>query len=235
MDEWQYEPIQSLPPDVLASNSRLMNGLRNQVYVWIMRWLRTQFDFQVEGDDVFHRLHNFILIANHSSHLDTICLLAALPPERRNRCYSAAAEDYFYTHVFKEQIARLLANTFPFRRHEDTRRSLEACARILERGDSLIFFPEGTRSTIGALQRFRKGIGALVQGKPYPVLPAYIKGAHEALAKGRCVPQKTKIRVRIGSPESFQNAPAGEDSAVEITRHLYTRVCELGQLTSSMD
>jgi 1-acyl-sn-glycerol-3-phosphate acyltransferase len=224
MDDWRYEPIQSLPPDALATNSRLMNALRGQVYVWLQRWLRSRFDFDIQGNEVFQRVPQFILVANHTSHLDTICLLAALPPAQRNRCYSAAAEDYFYTHIFKEQVARLLANTFPFRRHEDAHRSLEACARILERGDSLIFFPEGTRSRTGELQRFRKGIGLLVQGKPYPVIPTYLEGTYEALAKGRFRPQSAEIRLHIGSPEYFEGAQPGEASAIEIANRLQARV-----------
>ena len=228
MDDWQYEPLRGLPPDALATNSRLMSAMRDHVYQWIRRWLKTRFHFQVQGDEVFQRVPQFVLIANHTSHLDTICLLAALPPHQRNRCYSAAAEDYFYTHIFKEQIARLLANTFPFRRHEDTQRSLEACARILERGDSLIFFPEGTRSPTGELQRFRKGIGALVQGKPYPVIPAHLRGTYEALAKGRLRSRPVEIRLRIGSPERFQNSPLGEAQAIDIANRLQALVKALG-------
>lgn len=227
VDDWQYEPLQSLPPDALATNSWLMNAMRDQVYWWLQRWLRRRFSFQVQGDEVFQRVSQFILIANHASHLDTICLLAALPAIRRNRCYSAAAEDYFYTHIFKEQIARLLANTFPFRRHEDVQRSLEACARILERGDSLIFFPEGTRSTTGEVQRFRKGIGRLLQGKPYPVIPTYLHGTYEALGKGRLRPRKAHVRLRIGSPEWFQDAPVEETAAIEIANYLQARVLAL--------
>lgn len=233
MDDWQYEPLQGLPADALATNSRLMNTLRDHVYIWMLRWLETRFDFQVEGADIFQRLQHFVLVANHSSHLDTVCLLAAMPANVRNRCYSAAAEDYFYTHLFKEQFARLIANTFPFRRRGDVVRSLAAGARILERGDSLIFYPEGTRSTSGMIQPFRKGIGLLVQGKPYSVLPTHIKGTYDALAKGRCVPRAAKIRICIGPPESFQKAPLGDNSAVEISDRLHSRVCELGQLTDS--
>lgn len=227
VDDWRYEPLQSLPPDALAANSRFMNAMRDQTYRWIAWWLKAHFRFQVRGEENFRHVSQFILIANHTSHLDTICLLAALPVERRNRCYSAAAEDYFYTHIFKEQVARLLANTFPFRRHEDAQRSLEACARILERGDSLIFFPEGTRSTTGELQRFRKGIGLLVQGKQYPVIPAYLHGTHEVLAKGRLHPRTAEIRLQIGSPERFQGALPGEASAIEIANQLQARVRSL--------
>jgi len=235
MAQWQDEPIQGLPPEALARNSWLMNALRNVVYWWVRWWLRIQFHFQVEGGEVFRRTPQFIVIANHTSHLDAICLLAALPPEQRNRCYSAAAEDYFYTNFAKEQIARLLANTFPFRRHAESRRGLEACARILERGDSLLFFPEGTRSTTGEMQRFRKGIGILVQGSRYPVIPAYLQGTGEALGKGRFYPQAARIHLYLGEPETFEQAPPGDESVAEITARLEARVRELARGMPSTD
>lgn len=232
-DALKDEPVQGLPPEALATNSRLMNALRDQVYRVIRWWLARRFHFQVEGAEVFDRTPQFILIANHTSHLDAVCLLAALPPERRNRCYSAAAEDYFYTNFVKEQIARLLANTFPFRRHAESRRGLEVCARILDRGDSLIFFPEGTRSTTGEMQRFRKGIGILVQGTRYPVIPAYLEGASEALAKGRFYPHAATIRLYLGEPETFEHVPPGEASILEITERLEARVRELGRMMAN--
>lgn len=232
-DALNDKPVQGLPPEALATNSRLMNALRNVVYWWIRWWLKIQFHFQAEGGEVFRHTPQFILIANHTSHLDAICLLAALPPDARNRCYSAAAEDYFYTNVVKEQVARLLANTFPFRRHAESRRGLEACARILERRDSLVFFPEGTRSTTGEMQRFRKGIGILVQGTRYPVIPAYLEGASEALAKGRFYPHAATIRLYLGEPETFEHVPPGETSILEITARLEARVRELGHMAAN--
>ena len=233
MNRWRYDSLQSLPADQLAKNSRLMNAMRDQIYVWIQRWLKRQFAFRVYGGEIFQRLRQFILIANHTSHLDTICLLAAMPSGQRNRCYSASAEDYFYTDIWKEQSARLLANTFPFRRFEDTPRSLTACTRILERGDSLIFFPEGTRSPHGQLQQFKKGIGLLVQGTRYPVIPAYLHGAYAALAKGRMVPRSARIHLRIGLPERFDDAPLGDASAIAIANHLQARVQALQEKTTA--
>jgi len=229
MDEWQYEPLESLPPEALAANSRLMNAARNVVYRLVRVWLRLVFRFDVEGAEVFQQTTQFVLISNHSSHLDAICLLAALPAELRNRCFSAAASDYFYTNILMELTARLLANTFPFKRRTDPKRSLEACVRILERGDSLIFFPEGTRSVTGELQPFKKGIGALVQGTPYPVLPAYLHGAHKVLGKGQMAPRMARLRLRFGRPQMFDATPASDESAQMIANHLHDVVQVLGE------
>jgi 1-acyl-sn-glycerol-3-phosphate acyltransferase len=230
-EDWTYEPLQSLPPEALAANSRLMNASRDQCYRLIRWWLTRRFRFSVDGAERVARLPQCVLVANHTSHLDTLCLLAALPPAVRNRCYSAAAEDYFYTNIFKEQAARLLANTFPFRRHGDTQQSLAACVRVLARGDSLIFYPEGTRSTTGRLQPFRRGIGLLVQGTPYPVVPAHLEGAYDAMAKGRLLPKAAVIRLRFGQAECFREAPPGRESAEAIAAKLEQQVRVLGTST----
>lgn len=229
MDDWQYEPLERLPPEALAANSRLMNAMRNLVYGIIRWWLRCAFRFQVEGAEMFAQTKQFILVSNHSSHLDAICLLAALPADLRNRCFSAAASDYFYTNVFMECLARLLANTFPFKRRTDPKRSLEACRRILERGDSLIFFPEGTRSVTGQLQPFKKGIGALVPGTPYPVIPAYLHGAHQVLGKGQLAPRVARLRLKIGCPQRFDAVVASDESAQMIANSLHDAVQALGE------
>jgi 1-acyl-sn-glycerol-3-phosphate acyltransferase len=212
-----------------ATNGRLLNALRGITYWWIIRWLRWQFHFRVDGAEVFRTTTQFVLISNHASHLDAVCLLAALPSALRNRCFSAAASDYFYTNRFKEFAARLFANTFPFQRLSDPKRSLEACVRILERGDSLIFFPEGTRSVTGELQPFKKGIGALVEGRPYPVIPAFLQGAHAALGKGKVRPRFVEIRLRFGAPQVFASVPADDASAQMIADRLHGAVQALGK------
>jgi 1-acyl-sn-glycerol-3-phosphate acyltransferase len=218
-------PSQSPPADVLASNSPLMNGARTVLYWVLWAWLRLRNDLQVERGEVLRQAGNFVLIANHASHVDTVALLAVLPPSLRNRCFSAAAEDYFYTNWFRRLSARLFANTFPFRRQgPDARMGLEASARILTRGDSLIIYPEGTRTTTGRLQRFRKGIGLLVQGMPYAVIPVAITGTHRVMGKGSWFPRRGHIRVRVGTPETFAHAGRDDASAAAIANHLQERV-----------
>ncbi len=206
-----------------------MNTARNALY-GVLRWmLRTQFSFRVEGAERLKTLRQFVLIANHSSHMDTVCLLAMLSNAQRNRCYSAAAEDYFYTNPVKALGARLFANTFAFSRMDDPNESLMACRRILERGGSLIFYPEGTRSITGELQLFRKGIGMLVQGTRHPVVPAHIAGAFEAMPKKQHWLKRAPICVRVGEPMVFADAPAGEASEIEIARQLQQHVLALAK------
>jgi 1-acyl-sn-glycerol-3-phosphate acyltransferase len=215
--------------DVLASNSPAVNWLRNALYVVLRAWLRLCWGYAVEGAEHLRIPAPFVLIANHASHADAVALLAALPAGLRNRCYSAAAEDYFYGNPIRRLGARLFANTFPFRRHgPGAELSLAACANILARGDCLILYPEGTRTTTGRLQRFRKGIGVLVQGTPYPVIPVWIEGTREVLGKGRGVPRLCgRIRLRVGAPQRFGQVGPDDDAAVDIANALRERVAAL--------
>ena len=59
---------------------------------------------------------SFVLVANHASHLDTLCLLAALPLRRLHRAYPAAAADYFFVNVARRALAVLVVNALPFHR-----------------------------------------------------------------------------------------------------------------------
>ena len=56
---------------------------------------------------------SFVLVANHSSHLDTVCLLAGLPLRRLHRAFPAAAADYFFKSVPRTWIATVVVNAFP--------------------------------------------------------------------------------------------------------------------------
>ena len=63
---------------------------------------------------------------------------------------------------------------------------------LLEKGDPLLVFPEGTRSRDGRLGNSQKGIGLLIAKSKVPVLPARIKGTHEILGVGKTFPRLGK-------------------------------------------
>ena len=71
---------------------------------------------------------------------------------------------------------------------------------MLERGNCLVWFPEGSRSADGTLQRFLPGIGALVEGHAVPVVPVFIDGSFAAWPVGRRFPRLGRIEVRFGAP-----------------------------------
>jgi 1-acyl-sn-glycerol-3-phosphate acyltransferase len=85
-------------------------------------------------------------------------------------------------------------------------RSLAMCDDFLQRTHgNLILYPEGTRSSSGEMQAFKKGAGLFAVALGVPVVPAYIEGAHKILAKGQNVPRLGAATVRFGEPVRFQS------------------------------
>src|SRR5690242_8407075 len=74
----------------------LRRALRFCVATILRVWLRAYHRFTVTGAENLPAEGPFVLVANHASHLDTLCLLAALPLRRLSSAYAAAAADYFF-------------------------------------------------------------------------------------------------------------------------------------------
>ena len=70
----------------------------------------------------------------------------------------------------------------------------------LDRGDTILLFPEGTRSPDGAIQEFKPAIGHLALTHGVDLLPVYLGGTFEAMKKGSRIPTKRDIVARIGLP-----------------------------------
>jgi 1-acyl-sn-glycerol-3-phosphate acyltransferase/long-chain acyl-CoA synthetase len=205
----------------------LVQGVRSVAAMALRWWLRCYHRFEVIGQENLPADGSFVLVANHTSHLDAPCLLSVLPPDRLHHAYPAAAEDYFFATIPRAAVA-ILVNALPFFRHARVRQSIDLCRRLLRApGNVLILFPEGTRSLDGTLQQFRPGVGTLLAGLDVPVVPCAISGAHRALPKGCVIPRPGKLRLTIGLPRRFEDADPGKDSARGIARELHDAVKEL--------
>jgi len=233
--DWQFGAAadigQSLPQRLREFPRRpdkFVDGVRAASAVAMRAWLKVYHRFEMNGRENLSADGSMVMVANHSSHLDALCILAALPLSRLNRAYPAAAEDYFFTSLPRVAVAAIFVNALPFSRQHHVRQSIEMCRRLLrEPGNVLIIFPEGTRSIDGRLGEFRPGIGSLVAGLDVPVVPCAIHGAHRALPKGSIIPRPRGIRLTIGKPRRFSESELGKDSARQISHELRDAVREL--------
>jgi 1-acyl-sn-glycerol-3-phosphate acyltransferase len=169
-----------------------------------------------------------VIVANHTSHLDTLCLLSALPLRSLHRAFPAAATDYFYRNPLRLFIAAVF-NALPFGRKLHARRSLSLCAEVIsDPGNILILFPEGTRSTTGEIQEFKPGVGALVAGRDVVVVPCCVKGAFEAWPKGQRLPRPRKVRLIVGAPRNYAGFRPDKANISTIAAELRVAVEQLG-------
>ncbi len=118
-----------------------------------------------------------IFVANHTSHLDTPLIIAALPKKIRKRLVVAAAMDNFF---MKRRIAIqtvIMFNGIPIDRHKLNRRSSQLALELVEDHWNLLIFPEGGRSPDGDLQEFKGGAAYLAERSNATVIPTYIHDA----------------------------------------------------------
>lgn len=173
---------------------------------------------RVTGKEVFETVDRpFLLASNHSSHLDTLTILKALPSSIRRHMVVAAAADYFFERRLRSATVGLLLNAFPFSRTTAIRPTLEHCGDLMDHGWSILLFPEGTRSTTGKLQPFKSGVGLLGVELMAPVVPVRVRGTFEALPKGRTLPHRSPVSVSFGQPLMFSKGTDYEEatSAIE--------------------
>lgn len=236
--KWQYEPAPDLDKS-LAERLRqfprepdiMVYGLRSLAALALRGWLQTYHRLEIIGRENLPAQGSFVMVANHTSHLDTLCLLAAMPLGNLHRAFPAAAQDYFFVSVPRLAIAAVVINAMPFGRQKNIRQSLDVCRHLLANpGNILILFPEGTRTANGLMSNFKPGVGLLVAGTELPVVPCHLSGGFEAWPKGKWIPRPRKLVLRIGTPRNFPGLPPGKDSAERICADLHGAVAKLGEV-----
>lgn len=181
---------------------------------------------RLQGREHLPRTDPFILIANHSSHLDAVSLLSLFPLHRLRRIRPVAAADYFERTALVSVLSRTLFNILPIARHDvsadNDPRPLMLAA--LERGESLILFPEGTRGSGPGIGRFKSGVAWLAQHAPeIPIVPVLLVNLGRSLPKGELIPVPMFAEVRVGAPRR----PRG--TVDEILAELEGAVRKLGE------
>ena len=234
---WQYEPAPDLdksPAERLRRFPRepdiTVYGLRSLIALLLRGWLRFWHRLEIIGGENLPAQGSYVVVANHTSHLDTLCLLAAMPLRKLHRAFPAAAQDYFFVSVPRLAIAAVVVNALPFGRQKNIRQSLEVCRELLANpGNVLILFPEGTRTATGELGEFKPGVGLLVAGTELPVVPCHLSGGFKAWPKGKWIPRPRKLILRIGQPRNYSTLTIGKEAAESVCTDLQKAVADLGQ------
>ncbi len=174
----------------------------------------------------------YVVVSNHSSHLDAMVILHVCGGPFR-RFHLAAAGDYFFGPTTADAAGRkpsrfgallrtaLRLEPMPVRQLGETPERREArhaafasLASSCRAGDVVVFFPEGSRSPDGVMRRFRNGIDELSAQFDGPIVPMHIAGAYELWPKGRRWGRRGTVTVTIGDaifPEPIFAEPNGTE------------------------
>ncbi|MCW1430744.1 lysophospholipid acyltransferase family protein [Novosphingobium sp. JCM 18896] len=164
-----------------------------------------------------------IYFANHSSHLDTLILWAALPEDLRPTTHPVAAQDYWGKGRLRRHIATKVLNAVLVDR--STRHDPLAPLRAaLDRGHSLILFPEGTRSSATEPGRFKGGLHHLARDYPaVELVPVHLTNLARAYPKGAILPAPIVCTASFGAPIALaadETKPAFLERARQAVRTL---------------
>ncbi len=179
-----------------------------------------------------------LVICNHIGEVDVGFVLTALPAHLRHKLATATGGEALESlrtppltrHFLGTIYDRLkwiagvsLLNLFPLPREVGFRQSFAYAGELVDRGCSVLVFPEGHHTTDGKMLPFRAGIGLLANNLRIPIVPMRIDGLFELKQAGRKFARPYTVRVKIGKPIRFDR---GTDP-VEIARRLEKKIEEL--------
>jgi 1-acyl-sn-glycerol-3-phosphate acyltransferase len=236
LEPWTFKPAQDieLSPAERAQSLRREAGLFSTVghLTWQLStkaFFKLYHRLSVEADGPAPMQPPFVMIANHTSHLDALLLAAALPCHLCDRVFPVAAGDVFFNTPAMSLFSATLINALPmWRRNCGSHALAELRKRLVEEPCGLILFPEGKRSRDGTLGPFKPGLGMLLAGTHVPVVPCHLSGAFEAFPPEARWPRPRKIRLRIGRPLLFDSVDNRRDGWEHIAQHTREAVRQLG-------
>ena len=238
MERWDLRPARDIglplserlrSPD--RENSLFETGIHLTWCALTRIYLAGAHRFQVKGKERIPP-PPFILAANHSSHLDTVCLTAILPVAVRMNVFPLAAGDTFFETPIRSAFAAAIVNALPLSRRRCHREEIENLRRRLHDDHcGYILFPEGTRTRTGQMGLFKDGVGMLVAGTPVPVIPCRFAGTYEAMPVGRWIPRWRTVRLIVGEPLRFDAVPNDREGWRIVARGVERAVTALGEKT----
>jgi len=191
-------------------------------------YLRGYHRLRIEGLEHVPTQPPFVMIGNHSSHLDVLTLGAALPWRLRRHAFPIAAGDVFFETPAVSFFSAMMLNALPMWRKRCGSHAMQDLRDRLIGGPAIyLLFPEGTRSRDGTMSPFKPGLGMMIAGAPVPVVPCWIEGAFHALRPDRKLPRPKPIRLRIGPPLTFAEVANERAGWQEIAARLEAAVVAL--------
>ena len=165
-----------------------------------------------------------IFIGNHTSHMDSMVMLSAMPRHYRTRVFFGGAADRWFLKgrkgIKKQGWWNSILGSFPVHRSGGSA-TLDYPKWLIDKGYSIAIFPEGTRSGSGKLGKFRHGVSILALAKDVPVVPMYFSGLAAIRPKGSQEMRPAPAIAMVGRPVRFEPGTTVSDAT-----HILKRAVE---------
>jgi 1-acyl-sn-glycerol-3-phosphate acyltransferase len=237
MPEWILKPTRQYKLPVVQRSQTDQHKIGPLSNVARLMWgsavrasLKMMHRLEIDGREHLPEAPSFVLVANHSSHLDALVLGSVLPLRYRNQLFPVAAGEVFFQSPARAAFSAMVLNALPLNRKQCGAHAIQKLRdRLLDESRIYIIFPEGGRSRDGNMHKFKSGIGMISAGTHVPVVPCRLTGTFEAFPPNRTFPRPGKIRVRIGKPRVFSSLSNCRRGWDEIAETLEQDVRELAE------
>jgi long-chain acyl-CoA synthetase len=225
-------PEEVLSPSELAQLQR-HRGARRMAHRALLAanraLMRAAFRVRAEG---LERLPQapFVLAPNHASYLDAFLVGAVLPAGVLDRTCWAGWAGIAHANALMRFFSRI-GRVLPVEPARGAFGSLALAAAALKRGEHLVWFPEGRRSSTGKLMPLRPGLGLLMSRFPRPIVPVHIEGSFDAWPPERRLPRPHPVQVTFGAPldTAALRGPDADARAARITEALAARLAAMAR------
>ncbi len=174
-------------------------------------FLKFYIRLKVKGDfaEIYKKYPKLIIISNHASHLDAICIATAIPFRYWLHLYFAAAKDYFFSGFWMTFFSKHCIGAIPIDRQEKKREAIHLVINLLSALSKIwmVLFPEGTRSSTGLVRDFKRGVSLFSLRTNTPILFLYLENNHRLWPKSAAFAKPGPLTVYVGPV----HAPAGID------------------------
>ncbi len=210
-----------------------MRATGSALYGLNHRLVKLFYTLEVHGADRLPVDRCVTITPNHLSYLDPVAIAAALPRRVLKNTHWAGWVGVMYAGALSSFVSRA-TRVFPVDPDQDLAGAIGTARALLDRGASVVWFPEGRRAPTAELLPFRPGVGMLLNGSQCLVVPTHISGTREAWPPERSRPRRGgTLRVVFGEPVPVETLAAegrGDTDELRIVAALERRVAALAEL-----
>ncbi|MBI2883123.1 MAG: 1-acyl-sn-glycerol-3-phosphate acyltransferase [Candidatus Methylomirabilis oxyfera] len=181
------------------------------------------FRLHVEGQEFIPRTGPAILAANHVSYIDPIIIGIAIQRPVR----FMAKKELFRMPLFGWLLRQF--GTIPINRYRTDVQAFKRATSLLEAGEIIAIFPEGTRGDGVDLRPAKPGIGLIAARTGAPVIPTFHRGTGKVFPRGAWLPRPYRITVKFGAPCLFaqKQAEREQDQVVMFSQTIMEKIAAL--------
>jgi long-chain acyl-CoA synthetase len=172
-----------------------------------------------------------LITCNHVTYIDVGFVLIAMPPRIRSKLAVGMLGERLWgmwrppagMNIFARwwqqagyYLVVALFNVFPLPQQSGVRESFAFAGESVDRGYSIVVFPEGRRTQDGRPSPFRSGVGMLAQKLDIQVVPLRIDGLFDLKSSGRKIARRGELKVMIGKPLGFDPETPAEKITLQL-------------------